>query len=53
MSHCVIYAQFLPHYIVVAVGGKKILLDTEFYLANRCCQENLRVTLACEGNVLD
>jgi hypothetical protein len=53
MSDCVIYAQYLPHYIVVAVGGKKILSDTGFDFANQCCQENLRVTLVREGNVLD
>jgi hypothetical protein len=50
---CQIYAQFLPHCIVVAVGGKKILLHTGFDFANRCWQENFRVTLACEVNALD
>lgn len=47
------YAQFLPHNVVVAVGGKEVLLDAGLDFAKRCREENLRVTLVREDNVHD
>lgn len=42
------YAQFLPHHIVVAVGGKEVLRDVGLMFAKRCREENLRVSIVRE-----
>jgi acetyl esterase/lipase len=42
------YAQFLPHHIVVFVGGKEVLLDVGLVFAKRCREENLRVSVIRE-----
>ncbi|KAJ2962468.1 hypothetical protein NQZ79_g2422 [Umbelopsis isabellina] len=42
------YAQFLPHHIVVLVGGKEVLLNVGLMFAKRCREENLRVSVIRE-----
>ncbi|KAG2172434.1 hypothetical protein INT43_004976 [Umbelopsis isabellina] len=42
------YAQFLPHHIVVVVGGIEVLRDVGLMFAKRCREENLRVSVVRE-----